>query len=124
MIKLQKLVESKEALARLIKCSLPIGITWDLKGFIKKIDVELTTFEEIKNQKIIELGEEVFDEGGNSQGTKVKPENINEFHKIVGELFDKDIDITVPEIKIDTLKNCNIDISVSDLMILDWLIIE
>lgn len=124
MIKLQRLIDSKEAMTRLVKCSLPIGITWDLKVFIKKIDIELNTFEEIKNQKIKELGEEVFDESNKSSSIRVKPENIEEFYKIMHELSDKNIDIIIPEIKINILKECNINISVLDLMTLDWLIIE
>ena len=80
--------------------------------------------EEIKNQKIKELGEEVFDESNKSSSIRVKPENIEEFYKIMHELSDKNIDIIIPEIKINILKECNINISVLDLMTLDWLIIE
>lgn len=124
-MKLQRLVESKEALQNLAKGLLPIGVAWDLKGFIKKVEPELTIFEEIRTQKIMELGE-VIPEGG----YRVKPENTQEYFKAIGELFEREVEIIIPSIKIEVLKNFKdkdgneIKMSTNDLIVLDWLIIE
>jgi chemotaxis protein CheY-P-specific phosphatase CheC len=124
-MKLQILVESKEVLQRLTKGTLPISIAWELKKFIVVVDPHLKAFEELKVQKIVELGVKKDD-----RTYEVKPENLGEFHKTMGELLSKDVEVTPPQVKIDSLKNFKdvngneLFITTEDLIILDWLITE
>jgi hypothetical protein len=127
-MKLRTLIESKQSLENLLKGSLPINVAWELKKFVKLANPELSSFEELRNQKIIELGYEKEVDGNTV--SEVKKENLPVFRKDIEELMDKDIDIIPPQIKISDLigyKNIDgkeINISTADLMLLDWLIIE
>jgi hypothetical protein len=128
-MQLKTLVESKTALEGLLKSSLPINVAWELKKFIKIVNPELSSYEELRTQKIIEMGEEFTDDKGNKQST-VKPENMQEYTKIIIELLEKEVDVVIPQIKVKDLtgyKDVNgkgIDMTISDLIVLDWLIIE
>lgn len=123
-MQLGKIVEGKEALANLSKGNLPIHIAWELKKFIKSVDTEVLAFEEVRNQKIREMGEQVGDV------FTVKPENLPRFNSEIIELLDKDIQVNIPEINIQQLleykdsQGKQIDISATDLIKLDWLIKE
>jgi len=125
---LKTLLESKTALESLLKGSLPIDIAWDLKKFIKIINPELASYEEIRTQKVIEMGYEYQED--NKKMHKVKDENVNEFAKQINDLLNKEIDVVVPQIKINDLKEYKdvngkkIDISIEHLMSLDWLIVD
>jgi len=129
-MKLRTLIESKTSLESLSKGSLPINISWELKKFIKSVNPELIIFEELKNEKIIELGEEYVDPVDNLKKSKVKDKNMKKYTELMDELLDKDITVSVPQIKIKDLvdyKNANgkgIEINTGDLILLDWLIIE
>jgi len=126
---LKTLVESKNALEGLLKGSLPIDIAWDLKKFIKVINPELASYEEIRIQKVIEMGYEYEDEN-KKRLHKVKDENMDEFAKQLNELLNKEVEVVVPKIRIDDLKKFkdvngkNIEISIEHLMILDWIIVD
>lgn len=126
-MKLGQIANSKNALTTLLKCSLPIGIAWELKKFAKITNDAVVSFEEIRNQKIMEMGVE--DE--NKKGVySVKPENMGIYQKEMNELLDKDIDAVVPQIKIADLlsyRDANgkqIEIDAEQLLSLDWLIVE
>lgn len=130
-MKLELLIQSAIALSELVKKSLPINISWELKKFIRIAGPEIKTFEELKDQKIREMGEEVLTEDGNPTGqVKVKAEFMQEYIKIMSELAEKEIEVKIPEIKISELleyRDVNgrkVEISTEDLMILDWLIVE
>lgn len=128
-MKLSKLIESKESLQIVIKCPLPVGIAWDLKKSIRKMDEELKIFEELKNAKIVELGEKILNEE-QQEVFKVKSTNLEQFSKYMTELLEKEIEISFPTIKFEDIKNCKdvngepIQLSTRDLLVLDWLIIE
>src|SRR3990167_6587682 len=117
---LGQLVNSKAALETLLKGSLPIGVAWELKKFVKTINTELTIFEELKNEKIKELGEEVMEDGKSTGSIQVKPENLAEFTNTITELRNKEVEAKIPQIKVDSLKD--LTISTKDLIALDWLI--
>ena len=128
-MKLQTLVLSKLALVKLDNSNLPIGISWNLKKLIKVVMPEINSFEELRTQKIIEMGEKYKDEQGKEMA-KLKPENEQEFVKVLSEILEKDVEVTVPTIKISELlayKDVNgkgIEISSAELLLLDWLIVE
>ncbi len=128
-MKLGTLVNSKKALETLLKGSLPINIAWELKKLVKVVNPELSSYDEIREQKIIEMGEKFTDKEG-KENYKVKDKNLPKFVTEIEELLDKDIDIKVPQIKIKDLiehKDVNgksIEITTGELIVLDWLIIE
>jgi len=128
-MKLGTLVNSKKALETLLKGSLPIDIAWELKKLVKVVNPELSSYEEIREQKIIEMGEKFTDKEG-KENYKVKDKNLPKFVTEIEELLDKDIDIKVPQIKIKDLiehKDVNgksIEITTGELILLDWLIVE
>ena len=128
-MKLRTVIDSKESLEKLMKCSLPINIAWELKKFVKSVNVELVSYEEIKNDKIIEMGEKYVDETG-TEKLKVKDKNIQKFISEMNLLLDKDIESVPIQIKIKDLMEYKdvdgkgIDITTPDLMNLDWLIVE
>ena len=123
-MKLKVLLQSSEALTRLIKCSLPINIGWKLAKFVKLVNSEISDYQQIHNTKIKSMGE--------LKDAKyyVKSENMELFTKEITELHEKEIDINIPEIKIKTLldyKNpdgSGINLQPDDLLVLDWLIVE
>ena len=127
-MKLGQLVNSKKALETLVKGSLPIHVAWEFRKLIKIIDPEFASFEEIKNQKIIELGEKEIKNKKETGNVKVKPENMDKYMDAINELFNKEIDIMIPKIKIEDLleyKDVNgkgIEITTGELIQLDWLI--
>lgn len=126
-MKLSQLINSKEPLEKLLKNSLPIKVAWELKKFTKEVNSEFATYDELRVQKVIEMGVESKEVKGTYN---VKPENLEAFAKEISELLDKDVEIQVPQIKIGDLleyKDVNgkgIDITASELMLLDWLIVE
>jgi len=127
-MKLRTLINSKAALETLLKGSLPINIAWELKKFVKSVNPELSSYHEIREQKIIEMGEKYKEDG--KEAHRVKDKNMPEFIKLMNELLDKEIDIVIPQIKIKDLmdyKDVNgkgIDMTTGDLILLDWLIVE
>lgn len=133
-MKLAMLIGSQNSISALVKENLPINVKWDLKLFISKISPELTAFEELKNAKILEYGEEVEKEidGKMVKMTQVKQENMEVFTKEINELLEKEVDVIIPDIKIKEIIEYNkvlienkkqpIDLLISDLLVLDWLI--
>ena len=128
-MKLRTVIDSKVSLEKLMKSSLPINIAWELKKFVKSVNPELASYEEIKNDKIIEMGEKYVDEKG-TEKLKVKDKNIQKFISEMNLLLDKDIESVPIQIKIKDLMEYKdvdgkgIDITTPDLMNLDWLIVE
>lgn len=130
-MKLATIINSKDAVIALLKNQLPIDTAWSMKLFVSKISPELTAFEEVKNAKILEYGEEVEKEvdGKTTKMTQVKPENLEVFAKEVGELLEKEIEVDVPVVKISDLTAYSkkskepIFMSTNDLILLEWLIV-
>lgn len=126
-MKLAKLVESRDALQKVAKMSLPIDISWNLKSLVFKVDVELKKFDEIRNETIIELGEEDETHKGSF---RLKTENFGVFNDRIIPLLETEVDIPVTTIKYEVLKDKKdikgnpILITTEELMLLDWLIVE
>jgi len=120
-MKLKNLTESQEALQKLLKCSLPISIAWDLKVLIKKIEPELVVFNEVRTNLIKELGEEDKNKEGKGTGNyRVKQENLTEYFKKINEVLEKELNIEISKINISSLKDINM--TVEDLITLEWII--
>jgi len=122
-MKLREIINSKEALINLLENSLPINISWELKKISKLFEPEIATFNDIRNSKIKEMGEETGD--GN---IVVKNENVKKFLGEIDDLLEKEINIIFNNIKdlldYKDVNGKNISISASDLIMLEWLITE
>ena len=90
----------------------------------------IISFEELRDQKIIEMGEKILKDNIPTTDYKVKDENLPYFIKIVNELLEKEVDVVIPHIRLNDLLNykdvhgIGVSITTSDLLVLDWLIIE
>jgi ribose 5-phosphate isomerase len=115
-MKLAELVNSTKALQDLLTQKLPIELAFELKTFISKLNPELSSYDEIRNEKVKQYG------GKTDDGFTVLPENLDVFFKEIAELLDKEIDCVPPVVKIKDLKGCTM--SIADLTILSWLIKE
>jgi hypothetical protein len=121
-MKLETIINSKQAIENLSKQNLPIRIAFELKTFIQKLNPEFTAFFELRNAKMKEYGTpgEVKPDG--SQVFTFTPENTEKFNAEINEVLDKDIDADIPVIKISDLEKKEVSISAADLIILEWLI--
>ena len=128
-MKLGTLVNSKESLIKFSKQNLPIEISWELSKLLTKVLPETTSFETLKNNKIISYGETLKDKDGkDTDQVKVKPENEEIFRNEIIELLDKDIELEIPVIEMKDIIEYNkklekkIDLQVEDILILNWLL--
>lgn len=128
-MKLGTLVNSKESLIKFSKQNLPIEISWELSKLLTKVLPETTSFETLKNNKIISYGETLKDKDGkDTDQVKVKPENEEIFRNEIIELLDKDIELEIPVIEMKDIIEYNkklekkIDMQVEDILILNWLL--
>ena len=115
-MKLKQLIESEEAIGNLLKEKLPFDIAMDLREFVLEASNLIKSFNETRNQKIIELGEEV---EPNKYSIK-DPEKVSEFNTEILLVLDRDIDIKIPTIQREHLKKA--ELSTQDLITLNWLI--
>ena len=122
-MKLQKIVEKisldpkKPTLFQLLVNAkgIPLSSSFKLGKLEKKFVEETDQYNKVRNEKITELGEEVFldDEGKEVTDEKkkknikptfrVKEENTEKFFEEANKLLDQDVDITLPNIKIEDL---------------------
>lgn len=128
-MKLSVIINSKQSLESLAKQNLPIAINWELKMLLSKVNPEVLAFEQLRDTKIISYGEKVKDENGKETDMfQVKLENIEMFQKEMSEILKKEITVDVPEIHMKEIIEYNknlkepIQLSVNDLILLDWLI--
>lgn len=128
-MKLGVLVNSKESLIKFSKQNLPIEISWELSKLLTKVLPETTSFETLKNNKIISYGETLKDKDGkDTDQVRVKPENEEIFRNEIIELLDKDIELEIPVIEMKDIIEYNkklekkIDMQVEDILILNWLL--
>lgn len=128
-MKLSTLVNSKDALTSLTKQNLPIEIAWKLKKFIAKANEQIVAYESLRNEKIIGYGEEVMDGDKKTGNMRVKDENIEVFLKEMQVVLEKEIEIEIPEIKMDEILEYNkrlskpAEINIQEMMVLDWLLV-
>lgn len=111
-MKLGTIINALPSIDELVKLKMDAQKAFDIIRFIKSLDPEIKSFNELKDAKIRELGEE---KDGN---ITVKEENKQEYFKYLNELADKDIDIEAPKLKKEDI---NGDIAISHLIALDFL---
>lgn len=111
-MKLWVIVNSISPINELLKLKMDVQKAFEIMTFVKKLDPEIKSFNELREAKIKELGEE------KDGSVRVKDERIDEYVKYMNELAEKEIDIEPPKLKKEDLKG---DIEVSTLMALDFL---
>ena len=116
-IKLSVLVNSKEALQRLIEKELPVKTAFKLNRFIKAVEPELNNFEEQRVKLVKKYGKE--DEKGN---ITVTSDNVEAFISELNDLLEIDVDIKFETISIDAFGDTTIP--TKDIFLLDYLIKE
>lgn len=104
-IKLSQLVNSEEALVKLLETKLPVKKAYWLSRFVKKISPELQSFNDSKMKLFTELGEIQKDE----KTTKIKPENMAKFQDEMVKLLDIEVDIDVEKFDIADLGDALIE---------------
>lgn len=114
-MKILNIINSQEWLNKLIKMPLDIKVAFKLKTFIIDIDNKMKAFNDIKNEYIKKYWEE------KDWNTVVKEENIKIFNDEISKLLDEEIEINIPEIKLEDIKW---DIDTATLIQLDYLIKE
>ena len=114
-MKILNILNSQEWLNKLIKMPLDIKIAFKLKTFILEIDNKMKAFNEVKDEYVKKYWEE------KDWNIKVKDENIKIFNDEISKLLEEEIDINIPEIKLEDIKW---DIDTATLIQLDYLIKE
>ena len=125
MIKIQELVNSKNALIELKRQSLPVMLSFKIAKVTKKIDEELIPYDEVRVAKIKELGAEVKDKDGKLTGEFgvdiSDKENYEKFVEFMEELGSHEVELEIPEIKSDDFP-ANVMLSTDSAERLVWLI--
>jgi hypothetical protein len=122
-LKLETLLNSIQSLQKIISLKLPVAISFKVGKTMKAIDDELTNFNEVKNKRIKELGEEIKNEEGAPTGKfQVTKENTPVWEKEHKELLDREIKIDIYKLSLSDFGDEKIEPAV--FMNLDWLITE
>jgi len=99
-MKLKELIAGQPALKDLMKQNLTIGLSWDLKVFVKKVEPELLASEAARNEKVKVYGEPILNEDGTpTEQFKVKKEFLTQFYQELEVLQNIEIDVLIPEVK-------------------------
>ncbi len=113
-MKLVQLVNSKDALQRLIEKELPVKMAYRLSKFVKAANKELEFFEEQR----VKLAKKYGKDDGKGQ-IIVTAENIPAFSEELDPLLNEDVDLEPLEMSLSELGN--IDITTRDIIILSYL---
>lgn len=79
------------------KVKINVLLKLRLLGIMRSIESHITNFEIVKNEKIIEYGEET--ENGIYQISKDKPEAIENFKKDIEQVLDSEVTININMLK-------------------------
>jgi len=122
-MKLKQLVNSVESINALVSQKLPVVVSYKLSLFLKKIQPELSTWDEKKDALIKEYGKIKKDEKGvDTTEYEIIKEDVKAFQAKLDTVLEEEIKIDVPEIKINDLGA--VEIEPKHLLALDWIIKE
>lgn len=135
-MKLIEIVSSVESLNKLSETKLPASVAFSLSKFLKSVTLDVENYNKVRGEKVIEYGlpaigadgKQIVDEKGNLQYTFADPvtkeltENGKKFVAELAELENKELDLTIPEVKISDLGKAEIEPKY--LVSLQWLIKE
>ena len=117
-LKLGMLINSQEIIQNLSKGKFKAKVTWRLTGIIKSMEEYVNKFHDIRNDLIKKYGEDV------DGVVSVNPdsENFKNFITELNEVAEEDITLNVKKISIDDIED--FEITIEDLIKIDWLISE
>ena len=123
----RKIVNDANFLGALTNKQLPIKISYAIAKNISKIEKDLELYNKEK-QKLVdkycikdEKGNNKIDE--NNQ-LKIADENLDDWNKSINELLDIEIEIDIHKFNINDLLNSNLDMTPSELILIDYMIEE
>ena len=120
-IKTQEIISSIEALNALLNEKLPATLSFKIGRLAHQLAPEVETYKKTRDAKMKEHGKPVVDENGNETDKySFEGEGKDAFIKEMTELEDTEVEIDIPEIKIDDLGS--ITIEPRHLSVLTWLI--
>lgn len=116
-ITLKTLLDSKEALERLVAEKLPVRTSYNLGKFVKAANQELETFNSFRTKLLDKYGIKQDD------GTyKIESQDIETFNAAITDLLDTEVHFDFEPISLEALGNSLM--SSQDMMVLDYLIKE
>lgn len=118
-IKLKKIVTANGALNKLMSKEVPIKVGFQLSKIAKKLNEELSIYNDNRVKLIKKYGEEDKKKNGNYN---IKKENIETFQKELTELMEVKVKVDIDKIKIKEIEN--VKLSGGDLLALDFLLEE
>lgn len=123
----RKIVNDANFLGTLTNKQLPIKVSYAIAKNVSKIEKELEIYNKEK-QKLVdkycikdEKGNNKIDE--NNQ-LKIADESLDDWNKSINELLDIEIEIDIHKFNINDLLNSNLDITPSELILIDYMIEE
>jgi len=122
-MKLEKVINSGEALLELSNKELSISTSIKIKKVLKEYDEIKALYQKKVNDLYTSLGKELDDGSGVYQ---VLPENVEQFNEKVNELHNEEVleNIEDYQINISQLEQSNISIKPTILFDLEWLLVE
>jgi hypothetical protein len=117
-MQLKEVIEATPAIFRVLGTKLPVKAAYHLAKIGKKLQAELTDYNDERVKLIKELGEEQKD-----GGYQVKPENLKSFTDQHTALIEVEIKIDLDPLKLETLGE-KPELAAADLMACDKLIVE
>ncbi len=123
----RKIVNDSNFLGALMHKQLPVKVSYVISKNVSKIEKELDIYNK-ERQKLLdkycvkdEEGENIIDE--NNQ-LKIADKNLETWNKDINELLDIEIDIDIHKFNVNDLLNSNCEMTVSELMLIDYMIEE
>jgi len=115
-MKVAHIMNSKQAIQKLMGADLPIKLAFRLKKLIKECDPIVANFEELRIELINKNG--TADENGK---LVIPPEKLDDINKQLYELSMEDVDINITKIKLEDIPE-SAKITGQDAMLLEWII--
>jgi hypothetical protein len=118
-VTLRQIFTSWQAINEAAKLTLPIKLAYGLGRFVKDASER---YDEIEKQRValVERLSEADDNGNRA----VPPEQMSDFMREFGELLDVDVEVYDPKLTLEALDAAKVEISVTTVASLDWLIKE
>ena len=127
-MKLIELINSVEPLNKLSETKLPASVSFSVAKFLKEATADLEAYNKVRLEKIKEYGAPVLDDKGDPTdkysfslpGSTELTEEGKKFIAEMTEIEERELTISIPEIKISDLSS--VEIEPKNLAALTWLI--
>lgn len=118
-VKLQNIIESKEAIQHLMDQHLPVIAAFRLQKTLRIVVENEQDFEKARVSLVDQLG---VPNPEYPTSKTIPPEKMDEFVSRLKELLDEEVELRVTKIPLSTIASA--DLSVRDVLLLDYLIEE